>query len=370
MGRSDTLRSEIARLEAAEAVLRRDLARYEDAAAKARALAARKRQEADRTRVDSIRRAALRAAEDQDRKLVAAEKKIGELVRKLASNSKTQAGKRRNLAFAAHAERQAADRGQQHYLGDEVNDAPVAEHLSQPGPRHLEARYVEVRPPEPGALRVLYLTANPEAEDSTTIDPNGATTTASRYLRLDREVREVRRALRRAQYRDLVSVDFWPAATAEDLLDALNDVRPHLIHFSGHGWTGGVVLDSGEVQDPTNHPVPFDLLAEVLAATDSPPRVLVLNACETLAGADLLLPVVPVVIAMTDTIDDTAAIVFARRFYAAIASAQPVGKALSQAQAVMRLTTPEDADLPQVAFREDINPDEFVLVRHPNRTDT
>ena len=53
-----------------------------------------------------------------------------------------------------------------------------------------------------------------------------------------------------------------------------------------------------------------------------------------------------------DTIDGTAAIVCARRTYAAIASAQPVDMALAQAKAAMRLTTPEDADLPQVAVRD------------------
>jgi hypothetical protein len=61
----------------------------------------------------------------------------------------------------------------------------------------------------------------------------------------------------------------------------------------------------------------------------------------------------------------TAAIVFARRSYAAIASAQPVGIALAQAQAAMRLTTPDDADPPQVALRDDIDADSLVLVRPP-----
>jgi CHAT domain-containing protein len=114
----------------------------------------------------------------------------------------------------------------------------------------------------------------------------------------------------------------------------------------------------------------FDLLAEVLAATSTPPRVLVLNACETLDGADLLLPAVPVIIAMSDTIDDTAAIVFARRFYAAIASAQPVGIALAQAQAAMRLTTPRRRRPPPVAVRDDIDADSLVLVRPPGTDPT
>jgi hypothetical protein len=360
VARSDTLRSDIARLETAAAALRRDLARHEDAAAKARAAAGKKRQEADRTRSDSARRSALRTAGEQDKKLVAAEKRMGELTTKLAANSKAQLDKRRSLTAAERSERQVLDRDVQRRRREEKTHAQEVARLSRPIVRH-----VEVRAPQPEPLRVLYLTANAEAEDSTTVTPDGSTTTVSRYLRLDREVREVQQTLRGAKYRDLVDVQHRPAATAEDLIDALNDVRPHLVHFSGHGWTGGIVFDNGDLDHPQEHPVEFDLLAEVLAATSTPPQVLVLNACETLHGAELLLPAVPVVIAMADTIDDTAAIVLARRFYAAIASAQPVGVALAQAQAqaAMRLTTPEDADLPRVAVRDDIDADVLVLVR-------
>lgn len=363
VARSDTLRSDIARLETAAAALRRDLARHEDAAAKARAAAGKNWQEADRTRSDSSRRSALRMAGEQDKKLVAAEKKIGELTTKLAANSKAQSDKRRSLTAAERSERQVLDRDVQRRRREEKTHAQEIARLSRPTVRH-----VEVRAPQPEPLRVLYLTANAEAEDSTTVAPDGSATTVSRYLRLDREVREVQQTLRGARYRDLVDVRHRPAATAEDLIDALNDVRPHLVHFSGHGWTGGIVFDNGDLDDPQEHPVEFDLLAEVLAATSTPPQVLVLNACETLHGADLLLPAVPVVIAMADSIDDTAAIVFARRFYAAIASAQPVGIALAQAQAAMRLTALEDADLPQVAVRDDVDADALVLVRPDGST--
>lgn len=275
MARADTLRSDITRLVATEAGLRRDLAGQEDTAAKARAAATAKRQEAERTRSDSTRRTALRAAGEQDKKLVAAEKKIGEIKTKLAANSKAQTGKRRSLSAAENSERQAADRDQERRRRADKAHAREVARLSRP-----TVRYVEVHAPEPEPLRVLYLTANPEAEDSTTIQPDGSITTISRYLRLDHEVRGVQQTLRGAKYRELVTVEHRPAATAEDLLDALNDVRPHLVHFSGHGWTGGIVFDNGDLADPQNHPVGFDLLAEVLAATSTPPRVLVLNACE------------------------------------------------------------------------------------------
>lgn len=360
MARSDTLRSELARLQATEASLRRDLARYEDAAAKARAAASKKRDDAARTKSDATRRTASRSAESYDKKLVAAEKNVGNVKTRLAANAKSQADRKRSLASAEWNERQATDRDEQRRRQQEKAHVREVARLSQ-----STVRYIPVREPEPEPLRVLYLTANPKAEDSTTVSSQGDVTTTSRYLRLDREVSEVRRALRGARYRDSISVEHRPAATVQDLVDALNDVRPHLVHFSGHGWVDGVVFDNGDLDHPSENPVEFDLLARVLAATSTPPQVLVLNACDTLASVDRLLPTVPVVVAMADTIDDTAAIVFARQFYAAIASAQPVGVSVAQARNAMELTTPDDADLPQMAVRDDVDPDELVLVIPP-----
>jgi len=204
VARSDNLRSDFARLEATEAGLRRDLARHEDAAAKARAASTMKRQDAERTRSESTRRTALRSAAEQDKKLVAAEKKIGEIKTKLAANSKAQSDKRRSLTAAERSERQAADRDEQRRRREERAHVREVARLSRP-----TVGYVEVRAPEPEPLRVLYLTANPEAEDSTAVGPDGSITTTSRYLRLDREVREVQQTLRGAKYRDLVT---WSTA--------------------------------------------------------------------------------------------------------------------------------------------------------------
>lgn len=44
----------------------------------------------------------------------------------------------------------------------------------------------------------------------------------------------------------------------------------------------------------------FDLLGKLLEATEFPPPLVVLNSCESLAGADSLLQTVPTVVAMSD----------------------------------------------------------------------
>ena len=131
MARSDTLRSDILRLEATAAGLRRDPARHGDASAKARAAAGKKRQDAERTRSDSTRRGALRSAGEQDKKLVAAEKRIGEITTKLAANSKAQTDKRRSLAAAERTERQVADWEEQRRRREEKTHAREVARLSR-----------------------------------------------------------------------------------------------------------------------------------------------------------------------------------------------------------------------------------------------
>ncbi|NUL60532.1 CHAT domain-containing protein [Brevibacterium luteolum] len=107
----------------------------------------------------------------------------------------------------------------------------------------------------------------------------------------------------------------------------------------------------------------FSMLARLLGATDEPPRLVVLNACESLAGADDLLQTVPTVIAMSDSINDASAVVFAARFYSAVASAQSVSTALEQAKVAMAVSALDDADLPEVRAREDVDLVSLLLVQ-------
>lgn len=364
---SDSYRRDLDRLKDAEAGARRDLARYQAEESRALGEARRREEQAYRATSASMRNSHLSAAQREREKAVTAGKRVAEFSKKLADNGKAQTSKLASLQSAEKSERTVAERDQEKQRKKqadharemararatadkedekrrrtEVSHARELARLSRP-----EVRFVEVKPPEPERLRVLYLTANPGAD-----------------LRVDAEVRSVQQALRGSRYRDLVEVSLRPAATLQDLLDGLNDIRPHVIHISGHGGPSGVQLDNGSVGSPGGVDVEFDLLLEALSATDQSPTLLILNSCDTLEGAKIVLPAVPVVIAMSDAVLDTAASVFATQFYAAIGSAQSVGAALRQARVAMKAASLEESEIVVGhVFRDDVDVDRLVLVQ-------
>jgi len=365
MTRSDSLRSEIARAQARKATLSGDSAKSEKDAASAREAARKKRDQAQRSKSSSTIRSSLTAAEREDKKVVAAENKIAKARKELAAVEKTIATKTTSARVAEESERRSAESKQKQMESrrreGERSHAREISRLSSPV---AEVRYVEVRPAEPEILRVLYLTANPDSTEETVTMPDGSQHRYGTWLRVDQEVRQVRQALRSSKYRDLVQVDHAPAATINDLLDGLNDYRPHIIHFSGHAGPDGLLMEN-EAGDESGADVTFDLLARVLGATDDPPRLLLMNACESLAGADAVLRTVPAVIGMSDSIGDTSAIVFASAFYSAIASAQSLSTSLEQAKVRVLAAALDGSDLPELRTRDDVDPDTLVLVTPP-----
>ena len=365
MAQSDRLRSEIASLQAKKAAFADVVAKNEKTAAQAREAARKKREQATRASNALSKRSALSAAESEDKKVAAAEQKISKARKDIAAADKSIASKTSSLTSAEAAERRSAaaaqKRADMRRRSEELSHAREVGRLSS---SPVQVRYVQVRAPEPEKLRVLYLTANPEAVESTVTDPDGTVAEYGTWLRIDREVRQVRQSLRGSRYRDLVDVDHAPAATFGDLVDGLNDRRPHIVHFSGHADSSGLLMEN-DAGDEAGHDIDFSLLTRVLGATDDPPRLLVLNACQSLDGADELLQTVPVVIGMSDAIDDTSASVFAAAFYAAIASAQSVASALEQAKVKMLAASLDGSELPQLRARDDVDPSTLVLVTPP-----
>jgi hypothetical protein len=201
-------------------------------------------------------------------------------------------------------------------------------------------------------LRVLYLTANPYSVDRRFTFPDGSHVEESHWLHTEVEVREVQSAIRGSTFRGRIRVEHRPAATFDTLLDGLNDVRPQIVHFSGHAGAGELAFEKSERRG-SEAAISVATLKMALGATDQPPTLVVLNACDSIQDAESLLEVVDVVIGMTTTIDDSSAIIFAKRFYAGLASGQSISNAMEQAKAAMQAAAMGDAELPVQISRDE-----------------
>jgi hypothetical protein len=331
MSEADTYVQDLARLREIEATLRNELNRHQEDEARALEFALRQMMLANQATLPASRESYGGAAQQARLKAIEAGRNATEVAQRIARNEKLQENTLSRLRSVERAGQFAA--------------TPEVEHLRREKPHQLldrlvriaDVRYQPLRSPASEKLRVLYITTNSYLD-----------------LMTELEVRQVQQALQGAKYRDRVDVQLRPAATFSDLIAGLNAVRPHLVHFSGQT---GEILPGGSVD--------FNSMLRALVATDRPPELLVLHACGPIKRAMPVLPAVPVVIGLSDSILDTAAIVFSQHFYAAIASGQSVGAAFRHAKAKLEAVLLDDdaSELLDFVARDDVDPDELVLVR-------
>jgi hypothetical protein len=192
-----------------------------------------------------------------------------------------------------------------------------------------------------GIHRVAFLLASPIGAGS---------------INVGMDFREADDAVQKSKNRSKFELRPFPAAHAGTLLDALNEFKPDIIQFSGHGGQQSILVDTAEVVTSGGMVLDYALFKEMLSATENPPKLLILSACQTLDGADKLLDVVPLVIAMSDKISDWAGAFFSRRFFAAIASGASVDIAFRQAKSYLAAENLPEAHLPVLLNRQGIDP--------------
>ena len=211
------------------------------------------------------------------------------------------------------------------------------------------ARLLAHRTPKHEHLRVLILGASSEGD-----------------LRVGREQKRIRAAVESALHRDLVDLDVRPAATASDLLDGITRFRPHVVHFSGHSTSDLIEFEAEVDEHHEGVVVTAEAFAHAVAATDEPPLLVVLNACDSAGQIPLLVAqVAPFAIGMSAEIEDGDAINYAAQFYAAIANGQSIWSAHLSGVAALELAGLSGAELPTLGSARDADPAAVVLVRPP-----
>jgi len=201
-------------------------------------------------------------------------------------------------------------------------------------------------------VKVLFFAADPLSA------PRGRTPRHPK-LQLDEDVRLIREKVRAAKYRDALEFDFRLAARPNDLLQALNESRPQVVHFSGHGTADGLVLMGG---DGLPRPVAPAALGELFRIFRGDIRLVVLNACLSLPQARAIADTVGCAIGTNAEISDEASITFGGAFYGALAFGCSVQIAFEQARLALAMNHPGFEKVLEIVSGPDVEPSRLVLV--------
>lgn len=198
----------------------------------------------------------------------------------------------------------------------------------------------------PEKIKVLFLAANPQDQTQ---------------LRLDEEVRAITETIRASKYRDSVDLISRWAVRPSDLLQALNEHQPQIVHFSGHSTnTSEIVLQAA---DGGTKLVSKEAIVATMNTMAEDIRVVVFNACFSTGQAEAVTQYVDAAIGMNTAIGDEAAQIFAAQLYSAIGFGRSIQQAFDQAKARLMLEGIPEENTPELFTREGVDPNDIILVR-------
>ena len=205
-----------------------------------------------------------------------------------------------------------------------------------------------IQPESTMKKQILFLAANPVGTTS---------------LALDEECREITQIIRAAQHRDsLELISHW-SVRPEDLLQYLNQHRPHIVHFSGHGISTEEIILLDKNRNPKA--VSAAAIKQLFTTLKDNVRVVVLNACYSRSQAEAIVEVVDCAIGMRKAIGDNAAITFAAAFYQAVGFGRSIESAFQSGKTALMLEGIPEENTPELLCRKGIDPNDVVLFEPP-----
>jgi hypothetical protein len=142
--------------------------------------------------------------------------------------------------------------------------------------------------------------------------------------RLDEEHREIDEGLKRAKNRQRFSIQAKWAIRLRDLRRAMLDHEPQIVHFCGHGYESGLL-----VEDETGKAklVSKDAISGLFALFADQIECVLLNASCTQKQTEAIAKHIKYVIGMRKPLSDKAALEFAIGFYDAIGAGKNIDDA-------------------------------------------
>lgn len=197
----------------------------------------------------------------------------------------------------------------------------------------------------PKKITVLFLASNP-------ID--------QLQLKLDEEARSIFGMIQKSRHRESVKFESCWALQTIDLLHAINEFNPTIVHFSGHGSDNDEIVF--QTQNGTTKLVSKEAIVQTMTTSADNIRLVFFNTCFSHNQAKAISESVDAAIGMSTSIGDDAARVFSSQFYSAIGFGLSVGVAFQQARSALMLEGINEEDTPELFIREGLNENEIILV--------
>ncbi|ALJ27414.1 CHAT domain-containing protein [Stenotrophomonas acidaminiphila] len=293
----------------------------------------------------------LREAERYENSAVACQRKVADIETKIAREQARLNDASRRLEdaerqAARQAERRQAQEQQRRIQADNQRMSQIHGRLSHHDQlHHLAFSTLQKLQTPPSKIAVLFLAANPLDQQQ---------------LRLDEEARLIAEMIRKSEHRDAVRLESRWAVRPLDVLQAINECNPSIIHFSGHGSSEDEIV----FQDASGNTklVSKEAIVQTMVAGSDKIQLVFFNTCYSRNQAEAVVAHVPAAIGMNTSIGDDAARVFAAQFYSAIGFGHSVGRAFAQARAALMLEGIREEDTPELFVADGLDAEEMVLV--------
>ena len=171
---------------------------------------------------------------------------------------------------------------------------------------------------------------------------------------MDKEIREIEDAIRRAANRDLFEIRIRTAVRPQDIRRAIAEEEPQIVHFCGHGLEDGSLLledDGGN-----NKSVSPEGLASLFKLHTGYVKCVLLNACHSEKTAIAISKSINYAIGMNQSIKDKSAIEFAKGFYDGLGykssgNQDVFQRAFDEAMVAIALENPSQGSIPVLKKR-------------------
>ena len=284
---------------------------------------------------------------DFDEKVVHINKKCSELQKKIAQKEKELATAEKNMRNEEDKVNKKKNEEEKKRIKEQAAQIRAIEQTMQQQASLQAAMQFDIDKLKaiPNEITVLFMASNPEGTSQ---------------LRLDEEVRAIQEKIRLSEFRDSIHFESRWAVRSADILQAINETNPTIVHFSGHGAKNGDLVLSNP--DGTPKFVSKEAISMAISTASDTVRLVVFNACFSEHQAKSVVDNIEAAIGMSDSIRDDTAVTFAAQLYSTIGFGYSLEKAFKQAIAAIMLEGISQEDIPQLFKRDDVELNQVILV--------